>query len=55
MQFAFIKARCPDARLGAFIDDRNIRHANPDKLLALIREIVEFDRAGGHETNLKKS
>ncbi len=55
MLFRYIEHEYPEASMGAFLDDRNIRLADVPKLKEIIEKVCAFDRMAGHNTNVEKS
>ena len=53
--FNFLEDKHPGVRLGAFIDDRNVRHKSADELASVLADVCRFDQAAGHTTNILKS
>ena len=53
--FQYLESEHPQISLGAFIDDRNIRHQTIEELQVILEKICTFDREAGHKTNLAKS
>ncbi len=53
--FYYLEREFPQAGLGAYLDDRNLRHHDPDELKRMLDRVCEFDKHAGHRTNIGKS
>ena len=53
--FRLLRSKFPELQMGAFLDDRNFTSDNECQLMKAIVATRSFDRAAGHNTNLKKS
>ncbi len=53
--FRYLEDKFPGIALGAFVDDRNLRHEDVEVLKGAIDAVSMFDEAAGHRTNILKS
>ena len=55
VQFRMLQATIPDIRMGAVIDDRNLRHSSLGDMLRGLRAVELFDQRAGHVIEATKT